>query len=611
MITEHLMRPGSGAIKFRRTLPRSISKQITDLIEGVGCHVVICPVRLNQSDLTDSILLGSALYTGVVLARPSRTELAVTGLGWWLDSANKTEISRTSGTPTQWLGDLLGNNLTAGTVSGGSNVTRTFLPHAQTRREALDTVATLGSWEYDIRPNFTVNAGTPANIFQSPPKIVITNRSEGPDGPYRGLSAGLLSQSVDASQTATEAVVVGQGQGVGVALGSATQTVPLKTWNGGTPSIVKVIDAPTEAQAQLTASASATLAASRVVQNVRVATPSMGPGSGAATNTSRAFSVTRGTGMFSTGPGGGAVVGASPVRLSTPPPPPDPAIAERAGLLAQAQSAMNAARELSTTAARGFLGLRRSTGGRSTGTDSDLTRRLLRPGDEVFLFDVESGLYDTTNEIIYRGETISPALYRVLSMTWPVSPRYGVYIRSNAASPTIIDISPYVEPETEGAFIDVGPRAASSYSTGSRSNPVLEQRLSGAGAPLGVVAYAFGGTSDSTGLGAGDVVATPGFTAYPNRMYRTTMTVQAQKTGTADSLQVALHSATGGSGLIVQRSYSLAVNDLEHLTFTWIETGLSGAIARVMRVSPTSGTWSYIGTFGRQAMIVVEDIGPA
>lgn len=615
MITEHLMRPGSGSIRFRRTLPRSISKQITDMIEGAGCHLVITPVRINPSDLTDSaVLLSAAMYTGVVLARPSRTELAVTGLGWWLDSVNKTNISRTSGTPTQWLGDLLINGLTTGTVSGGSNVTRQFLAHAQTRREALDTVATLGGWEYEIRPDFTVNAGLSTSVFQSPPTVVITNRAEGDDGPYRGLSAGLLSQSVDASQTATEAIVIGQGQGWAVPLGSATQSVPLKTYTGGTPTIVKAIDAPTEAQAQLSASASATLAASRVVTNVRVATP--GPGSTGtrlATAQTRPSS-TRGTstgGLFSTGPGAGATVGASPVRIvpSRPgPADPDP-IVERDGLLAQAASAMAAARTLAGDSARGFLGLRRTSGGRSTGTDSDLTRRLLRPGDAVYLYDIESGLYDTANEIVYRGETISPVLVRVQSMTWPVSSQFGVYIRSNAATPTILDISSYVEPETGGAFIDVGIRSASNFSTGSRSNPQLEARL-GDRAPLGWMAQQFGGTSDTAGLGATDVLNRT-FTADAARRYKTTVTVNAQKTGTADALNVSLHTTTGGGGLLAQRSYTMAINELGNVELTWVESGISGSVTRVARVGPSSGTWTYVGTFGRQALMVIEDIGPA
>jgi hypothetical protein len=612
MITEHLMRPGSGTIRFRRTLPRSISKQITDMIEGAGCHLVITPVRLNEADLLDSVLLSAAMYTGVVLARPSRTELAVTGLGWWLDSVNETNITRVSGTPTQWLGDLLINGLTTGTVSGGSNVTRQFIAHAQTRREALDTVATLGSWEYDIQPDFTVDAGTPSAIFQSPPSVVITNRAEGVDGPFRGLSAGLLSQSVDASQTATKAVVLGQGQGTAVVLGSATQSVPLKTYSGGTPTIVKAIDAPTEAQAQLAASASATLAASKVVTSVRVATPAMGPGStGAQIRAAQTPTVARRTtgGMFSTGPGSGATVTANPVRLTPPSATLDPAIAERDSLLAQAGSALASARTLAGNSARGFLGLRRTSGGRSTGTDSDLTRRLLRPGDEVYLFDLESGLYDTANEIVYRGETISPALVRVLSMTWPVSARYGVYIRSNASTPTIIDISSYVEAETGGAFIDVGSRPAGSYVTSSRSNPQLEARL-GDSAPLGRVAHEFGGASDITGLTAVDVL-NESFTAYTDRWYKTTVSINAQKTGTADALTISLHSTTGGGGGLTSKSYTMAVNELGNLELTWIETGLSGTVTRVARVGATSGTWTYVGSFARQAVMVIEDIGRA
>jgi hypothetical protein len=46
-VTEALMRPGFGTVNLIPETPLSITKQYTDLIEGVGCHIIITTVPLH------------------------------------------------------------------------------------------------------------------------------------------------------------------------------------------------------------------------------------------------------------------------------------------------------------------------------------------------------------------------------------------------------------------------------------------------------------------------------------------------------------------------------------------------------------------------------------
>jgi hypothetical protein len=383
VITEHLMRPGSGTLQFVPEIPMDITQRILALIQGVGCHVVITDPPTDPVLIGDTATLSIATQNMRVVGRPSRLSLSLRGLSSWLDSYNDLEIARTAGTPTNWLTDLLVNGLVAGTVSGGSNVTRLFPAWGQTRREALDVAAGLGGWEYEVRPNFAVNAGT--SVWSTTPTVVITDRNEGPDGALTGLLGGLLDQEITIADQATKVGALAQGDGPGIAVGQATQTIPLRDRNGNTTNLVTVISAPSEARTNAGALAANFLALRKLKRSVKV----------------------------------------------------------------------------STTTPR--------------------ARRVVRPGDYVWLYDVKSGLVDTANQVFFRGEYISPIKVRVTSMTSPIEAGSGVYIRSNAASPEYIDVTRWVAWEPPGAFLDVGEWSPPVYGRANRSNPEIEERLANRG----------------------------------------------------------------------------------------------------------------------------------
>lgn len=251
MITEHLMRLGGGSVQFRPDVPMTITNRILDLLDGgVGAAVVVTDQRIDPLAFGDAGLLAAASFAGPIVARPSRLTLEFDGMGWWLDSYIEADVTRTAGTPAQWIADLaVHNGLTAGVnAGGGSNVTRTFYAHSVSRREALDAVAAAGGWEYRINPNGTIDYGSAANLFESPPNVVLTRRRPVTAlGEVRGIEGGLLDQSVSVGEIATKAVALTAGSGSSIASGNATQAVALKTRTGGTPVIVSVLDAPSDA----------------------------------------------------------------------------------------------------------------------------------------------------------------------------------------------------------------------------------------------------------------------------------------------------------------------------------------------------------------------------
>lgn len=417
MITEHLMRPGSGSFQLKSRTPAEITTMIGDLIgpTGVGCELIITPTRLNSTTIGDAAILAQAIYAGEVVDRDSRTQYQVTGLASLLDGVNTSTITRTAGTPAQWVGDIDVNGLTVGSGSGGSNVTRTFPRLAQTRREILDAVAALGGWEWDISPAGEINYGTA--LFQSPPAVVITDHGAGPDALYRGIEGGILGHGIIASTLASAVYVIGAGTGPVTVEGSDTQTLARKGRTGGSLTLATTISAPAEGSSA-NADALATAALAQRVPRYSV----------------------------------------------------------------------------------------------DVSADTRHTRRFLRAGDEVYLWSIKGGLSDPSIQVRFRGQIISPVLVRCLTITWPIERGYGVYVRTNAASPTYTDISPYIEWEAPGTFLEVGDWAPTSYGVTGRSNPAVEERL---GAPL-----AYGVKTDTTDA-AGEITVTHGLDFTPTGIVAT------------------------------------------------------------------------------------------
>ena len=80
----------------------------------------------------------------------------------------------------------------------------------------------------------------------------------------------------------------------------------------------------------------------------------------------------------------------------------------------------------------------------------------VRPGDTLWVFDPPNGLYDLTNQVTFRGQTIFPTSLRVMGLTTPIRQGMGCYLRVSDAAGTIVDLTPYVAYEDGNAEIEVG-----------------------------------------------------------------------------------------------------------------------------------------------------------
>jgi hypothetical protein len=69
----------------------------------------------------------------------------------------------------------------------------------------------------------------------------------------------------------------------------------------------------------------------------------------------------------------------------------------------------------------------------------------VQPGDSVYVYDLENRLYDTNNQITWRGELISPIILRCRGISWPLTKGMGVFARRSGATPTYTDLTPYVQ----------------------------------------------------------------------------------------------------------------------------------------------------------------------
>lgn len=86
-------------------------------------------------------------------------------------------------------------------------------------------------------------------------------------------------------------------------------------------------------------------------------------------------------------------------------------------------------------------------------------------GDHVWVWDPDAGLYDTTQEITFRGQRINPIKLRAVEASWPVTDQMTVAYRHQDGS--WIDLTDYFVPESGGTSIGVGQLGRSLTNAGT------------------------------------------------------------------------------------------------------------------------------------------------
>ncbi|MFB4265295.1 hypothetical protein [Nonomuraea sp. GTA35] len=86
-------------------------------------------------------------------------------------------------------------------------------------------------------------------------------------------------------------------------------------------------------------------------------------------------------------------------------------------------------------------------------------------GDYVWVWDPDAGLYDTSNEVTFRGQRINPIKLRAVEASWPVTQEMTVAYRHQDG--TWIDLTSFFVPESGGTSIRVGELGRSLTNAGT------------------------------------------------------------------------------------------------------------------------------------------------
>lgn len=106
---------------------------------------------------------------------------------------------------------------------------------------------------------------------------------------------------------------------------------------------------------------------------------------------------------------------------------------------------------------RAQLQLNRFTGTRNAlrlSADDYEIRGTFQVGDYVWVWDPDAGLYDTAQEITFRGNRINPIKLRVVETSWPVTS--GMTVAYRHQDGTWINLTDFVDFETGSTSIGVG-----------------------------------------------------------------------------------------------------------------------------------------------------------
>ena len=402
-ITERLMGPGNFTVTFSQEFTPTA---IIEAIKEWG-HIVITPQEVDIDTLTDSEILNSARYTGIVLNRTlEEGSVQINGQGLELymgdgqakgmviaESNNVGKVRNYTGTtlaetlfnstaqtnkPLGIMLDEAGNlqAITQGTISNPVS-TYTGSHFVETALSALKFVCEILNVEYRVNPNATIDAGPQANLFQgvgtAEPNSIIVKTAYGQDPEFEGVVPQGLRTEFDASDWVSRVDFTGEvgffDTATDVAGEANLGSNPYKDLHGNALKRVALVQEPDVPEANLN---------------------------------------TKATTMLNE--------------------------------LSRIKKVLNL--DLEQYEVSGDM----------------------QVGDYIYAFDPDVGFKDTAAdasaesrdlyEITFRGQTITPVKIRVLGITFPVTTGMGCYYRDKDGNYT--DITEYVNYEDGAAQIELG-----------------------------------------------------------------------------------------------------------------------------------------------------------
>ena len=402
-ITERLMGPGNFTVTFSQEFTPTA---IIEAIKEWG-HIVITPQEVDIDTLTDSEILNSARYTGIVLNRTlEEGSVQINGQGLELymgdgqakgmviaESNNVGKVRNYTGTtlaetlfnstaqtnkPLGIMLDEAGNSqaITQGTISNPAS-TYTGSHFVETALSALKFICEILNVEYRVNPNATIDAGPQANLFQgvgtAEPNSIIVKTAYGQDPEFEGVVPQGLRTEFDASDWVSRVDFTGEvgffDTATDVAGEANLGSNPYKDLHGNSLKRVALVQEPDVPEANLN---------------------------------------TKATTMLNE--------------------------------LSRIKKVLNL--DLEQYEVSGDM----------------------QVGDYIYAFDPDVGFKDTATdasaesrdlyEITFRGQTITPVKIRVLGITFPVTTGMGCYYRDKDGNYT--DITEYVNYEDGAAQIELG-----------------------------------------------------------------------------------------------------------------------------------------------------------
>jgi len=402
-ITERLMGPGNFTVTFSQEFTPTA---IIEAIKEWG-HIVITPQEIDIDTLSDSEILNSSRYTGIVLNRTleeGSVQINGQGLELYMGDGNAkgmviaesnnvgkvrnytaTTLSETlfnstaqTNKPLGIMLDEAGNlqAITQGTISNPAS-TYTGSHFVETALSALKFVCEILNVEYRVNPNATIDAGPQANLFEgvgtAEPNSIIVKTAYGQDPEFEGVVPQGLRTEFDASDWVSRVDFTGEvgffDTATDVAGEANLGSNPYKDLHGNELKRVALVQEPDVPEANLN---------------------------------------TKATTMLNE--------------------------------LSRIKKVLNL--DLEQYEVSGDM----------------------KVGDYIYAFDPDVGFKDTATdataesrdlyEITFRGQTITPVKIRVLGLTFPVTTGMGCYYRDKDGNYT--DITEYVNYENGAAQVELG-----------------------------------------------------------------------------------------------------------------------------------------------------------